>query len=109
VTRLRNGQNRTQLVRSLPQYYQVILTFFAAKAPHFISEIFFLALAVIHVGCLPTIKVLDEIDRRIEDAQRYLEMLQGDGSWMTVSTRPNNIFSILISISLLFERTQKPQ
>lgn len=56
-----------------------------APAPNFISNIFFLAIAMSHFGYIKTISTYNDLGRVLEDIERHLEWLQGDGSWMGVS------------------------
>ncbi|TFK40817.1 ubiquitin elongating factor core-domain-containing protein [Crucibulum laeve] len=53
-----------------------------AAPPNFISNIFYLAIAMSHYGYLRTIQSYNGLARHVEDVQRHLDMLQGDGSWM---------------------------
>ncbi|KIL63235.1 hypothetical protein M378DRAFT_79950 [Amanita muscaria Koide BX008] len=54
----------------------------SAQAPNFISEIFFLTIAASHFGYLKTISTYNSLAKLLEDIQRHLEWLEGDGSWM---------------------------
>ena len=56
-----------------------------APAPNFISNIFFLAIAMSHLGYIKTISTYNDLGRVLEDIERHLEWLQGDGSWIGVS------------------------
>lgn len=56
-----------------------------AAPPNFISDIFYLTVAISHFGYLRTISNFEELGKHIEDLQRHLDMLNGDGSWMGVS------------------------
>lgn len=56
-----------------------------APAPNFISNVFFLAIAMCHFGYIKTISTYNDLGRALEDIERHLEWLQGDGSWMGVS------------------------
>lgn len=38
-----------------------------------------------HYGILHTISTYSDLAKHLEDMQRHLDMLQGDGSWMGVS------------------------
>ncbi|EPQ54429.1 hypothetical protein GLOTRDRAFT_139020 [Gloeophyllum trabeum ATCC 11539] len=49
--------------------------------PNFISDIFYLALAMNHYGYQRTIQWYDDLAKHIDDLQRHLDMLQGDTSW----------------------------
>ncbi|KII86779.1 hypothetical protein PLICRDRAFT_43444 [Plicaturopsis crispa FD-325 SS-3] len=50
--------------------------------PNFISDIFYLAIALSHYGYLRTIQTYDDLHKHVDDMQRHMDMLQGDGSWM---------------------------
>ena len=56
----------------------------AAPAPNFISEIFFLSIAMSHYGLLKTVDSYNEMHKHISEYQRQLDQIQGDGSWMGV-------------------------
>ncbi|KAF8964409.1 ubiquitin elongating factor core-domain-containing protein [Flammula alnicola] len=53
-----------------------------APAPNFISDIFYLAIAMSHYGYLRTIQTYNDLSKHIDELQRHLDMLNGDGSWM---------------------------
>lgn len=59
---------------------------FIGPPPKFLSEIFYLTLAMNHYGLQKTISSLDELARDHSDLTRHVEQLQGDGSWQAVST-----------------------
>ncbi|KAF8798969.1 hypothetical protein BYT27DRAFT_7202705 [Phlegmacium glaucopus] len=50
--------------------------------PNFISNIFYIAIAMSHHGYLQTIQNYNNLAKHIDDLQRHLDMLNGDGSWM---------------------------
>ncbi|KAJ7600622.1 ubiquitin elongating factor core-domain-containing protein [Mycena floridula] len=52
-----------------------------APAPNFISNIFYLTVAMSHYGYLQTIHKFSELGKHLEDMQRHLDMLNGDNSW----------------------------
>ncbi|KAF9013252.1 ubiquitin elongating factor core-domain-containing protein [Cyathus striatus] len=52
-----------------------------AGSPNFISNIFYLAIAMSHYGYLRTIQTYNGLPRQLEDIQRHLDFLQGNGSW----------------------------
>lgn len=60
----------------------------AGQPPKFLSEIFFLTVAMNHYGLHKTITTLDELGREHGDIQRHLDQLQGDGSWQGVGRLP---------------------
>ncbi|KAJ6613305.1 ubiquitin elongating factor core-domain-containing protein [Mycena sp. CBHHK59/15] len=53
-----------------------------APAPNFVSNVFYLAVAMSHYGILRTISTYTDLAKHLEDMQRHLDMLNGDGSWM---------------------------
>jgi hypothetical protein len=55
-----------------------------APPPNFISDIFYLNIAMSHYGYLRTIQTYSDLQKHIEDIQRHLDYLNGDGSWMGV-------------------------
>jgi ubiquitin conjugation factor E4 B len=55
-----------------------------ATPPNFISNIFFLTVAMSHYGYLRTISTYEDMGKHRDDLQRHMEQLQGDGSWMGV-------------------------
>ncbi|RDB17892.1 Ubiquitin conjugation factor E4 [Hypsizygus marmoreus] len=54
----------------------------SAAEPNFISNIFYLTIAMSHYGDLRTIQTYNDLAKHIEDMQRHLDMINGDGSWM---------------------------
>jgi len=56
-----------------------------AAAPNFISNIFYLTIAMSHFGYLKTIQGYNDLAKHIDDLQRHLDFINGDGSWMGVS------------------------
>ncbi|PCH40023.1 hypothetical protein WOLCODRAFT_88418 [Wolfiporia cocos MD-104 SS10] len=50
-------------------------------APNFISEIFYLTLAMNHYGYMKTISITEELAKQYDEMKRHMEMLEGDGSW----------------------------
>jgi len=65
-------------------YYRFITLLGTAPEPNFISNIFYLTVAMSHYGYLRTIQTFNDLSKHIEDIQRHHDMLNGDGSWMTV-------------------------
>ncbi|KAF7987086.1 hypothetical protein HWV62_255 [Athelia sp. TMB] len=53
-----------------------------AGPPNFISDIFYLTVAISHFGYLRTISNFEDLGKHVDELQRHLDMLQGDGSWM---------------------------
>ncbi|CCL99711.1 uncharacterized protein FIBRA_01733 [Fibroporia radiculosa] len=56
-------------------------------SPNFISDIFYLTLAMNHYGYQKTISTYEELARQYDDINRHLETLQGDGSWRSTPLR----------------------
>ncbi|KAL0579137.1 Ubiquitin conjugation factor E4 [Marasmius crinis-equi] len=54
-----------------------------AAPPNFISDVFYLTIAMSHYGYQKTISSFMELQKHLDDIQRHLDFLQGDGSWMT--------------------------
>ncbi|OSX59930.1 hypothetical protein POSPLADRAFT_1066990 [Postia placenta MAD-698-R-SB12] len=50
-------------------------------APNFISDIFYLSMAMNHYGYQKTISTFEDLARQYDEINRHLEMLEGDGSW----------------------------
>ncbi|KAJ4482100.1 ubiquitin conjugation factor E4 [Lentinula aciculospora] len=55
------------------------------SAPNFVSDIFYLTVAMSHYGYQKTISSYNELDKHMEDIERHLSFLNGDGSWMGTS------------------------
>ncbi|KAF8895484.1 ubiquitin conjugation factor E4 [Infundibulicybe gibba] len=53
-----------------------------APAPNFISHIFYLTVALSHYGYLKTIQTYNGLAKHVDDIQRHIDHLNGDGSWM---------------------------
>jgi len=53
----------------------------SAAPQNFVSNIFFLAVAMAHFGFLKTIDTYNGTHKQLEDIQRHLQMLEGDTSW----------------------------
>ncbi|EMD39878.1 hypothetical protein CERSUDRAFT_63413 [Gelatoporia subvermispora B] len=52
-----------------------------ATAPNFISDIYYLTLAMNHYGYQKTVDSFEDLAKQYDEMSRHLEMLQGDGSW----------------------------
>ncbi|GLB38346.1 putative ubiquitin elongating factor core [Lyophyllum shimeji] len=52
-----------------------------APEPNFISNIFYLTIAMSHYGYLKTIQTYNNLAKHLDDLQRHLDMINGDGSW----------------------------
>lgn len=52
--------------------------------PNFISDIFYITLAMGHYGYSKTITTFEDLARQHDDMTRHLEQLEGDGSWRSV-------------------------
>lgn len=59
----------------------------SAPPPNFISDIFYLTVAMSHYGYLRTISAFEDLGKHLDDMQRQLDMINGDGSWMGVSSK----------------------
>ncbi|KAG5651652.1 hypothetical protein H0H81_007932 [Sphagnurus paluster] len=53
-----------------------------APEPNFISNIFYLTVAMSHYGYLKTIQTYNNLAKHYDDMQRHLDMINGNGSWM---------------------------
>ncbi|KAF8645185.1 hypothetical protein AX16_008012 [Volvariella volvacea WC 439] len=53
-----------------------------APPPNFITCIFFLNIAMSHYGYLKTIQTYNNLAKHLDDIQRHLDFLQGNGAWM---------------------------
>ncbi len=62
----------------------LMLDFDLAPPPNFISDIFYLTIGMGHYGYQRTIHHLGETAKHLDDIQRHLDYLNGDGSWMGV-------------------------
>ncbi|KAE9400507.1 hypothetical protein BT96DRAFT_965352 [Gymnopus androsaceus JB14] len=51
-------------------------------APNFISDIFYLTVAMSHYGYQKTISSYNDLAKHLDDIQRHVDFLNGDGSWM---------------------------
>lgn len=69
--------------------------FCPATAPNFITEIFFITMAMNHYGYQKTLSSFEELAKHLEDMTRHREQLEGDGSWQQVFTAA--VFSAMCS------------
>lgn len=53
---------------------------FAAPAPNFITEIFFLVAAISHYGLNRTLQTYDDMHKEMEDIQRHIDFLNSSMS-----------------------------
>ncbi|KAG6820711.1 hypothetical protein H0H93_012764 [Arthromyces matolae] len=53
-----------------------------APEPNFISNIFYLTIALSHYGYLKTIQTANSLAKHLEDLKRHLDYINGDGSWI---------------------------
>ncbi|KAI1793388.1 ubiquitin elongating factor core-domain-containing protein [Ganoderma leucocontextum] len=53
----------------------------APAPPNFISDIFYLALAVNHIGQMKLVNNVEDLGRQYDDIRRHLDVLQSDQSW----------------------------
>lgn len=87
----KNGSNKTELKAvSLRVTRSVFFSIEAERFPlavpqNFISDIFYLTLAMNHRGYMKTISNYEEMQKEHSELQRHVEMLEGDGSWRGVS------------------------
>ena len=52
--------------------------------PNFITEIFYLTMAMNHYGYQKTLSSFEELAKNLDDLVRHREQLEGDGSWRQV-------------------------
>ena len=52
--------------------------------PNFLSDIFYITLAMNHYGYSKTITTFEDLARQHDDMNRHVEQLEGDGSWRSV-------------------------
>lgn len=57
----------------------------ATTPPNFISDIFYLTLAMNHYGYQKAISTCEDLAKQYDEMSRHLEMLEGDGRWRGVS------------------------
>ena len=62
--------------------------------PNFISEIFYLSLAINHIGQQKIVNNIEELARQYDDIRRHLEALEGDQSWRGVRCGHISLFPI---------------
>lgn len=55
----------------------------AGPPPNFISEVYWLACALMHVGLGKTVGTRNELERKIGDIERDIQRLEADDSWKT--------------------------
>lgn len=58
------------------------------SAPNFISEIFFLCCAYLHIGVMHTIKEHKGISQQIRHEERQVAEIEADSTWRGVSSVP---------------------
>lgn len=56
-----------------------------------------------HFGYMQAISKFEELGKQVDDMQRYLDILNGDGSWMGVSSTIHPIYHIFVD--LMHEQT----
>ena len=49
--------------------------------PNFISDVFYLSLAMFHFGYQRTIKELDDFEKHADELQRHIDRLENDFNW----------------------------
>ena len=52
-----------------------------AAPPNFISDIFYLSLAVMHYGLCKTMDNFEEQSKHLDELKRHLKTIEGDRSW----------------------------
>lgn len=67
----------------------------ATAPPNFISDIFYLTLAMNHYGYQKTISTCEDLAKQHDEMSRHLETLEGDGRWRGVSAFEMRAQSIL--------------
>lgn len=70
-----------------------------ATPPNFITEIFYLTLAMNHYGYQKTISTFEELAKTHDDMVRHREQLEGDGSWRQVCSLCRCALLILLGLT----------
>lgn len=82
-----------------------------AAAPNFVSEIYYITLAMNHYGYQKTITTFEELARYNDDLARQIEGLEGDGSWRGVSTQcvlgGNSLYNLFLPHRALYKPALK--
>jgi ubiquitin conjugation factor E4 B len=55
--------------------------------PSFISDIFFLTIAMAHVGFLKTVDTYGSTHKQLEEITRHIQMIESDTTWQGVRWR----------------------
>ena len=55
------------------------------QKPHFLSDIYYLALATSHYGLGKTIDNFDELSKELEELKKRLKQIEDDSSWAGVT------------------------
>lgn len=91
-------RNRNKVSEGIIISYKDVVTVYSlivvAAPPNFISDIYYLTLALNHYGYQKTISTFEDLSRQHDEMQRHLDMLTGDGSWRGVSIYLINSVSI---------------
>lgn len=56
-----------------------------APPPNFISDIFYLTLAIGHYGLQKTIQTFEDLSKEHDEVRRHLDNITADNTWMGVS------------------------
>lgn len=88
MTKRKSGGSRMRRhLVGLARYQQTeccSLTSLHAAPPNFISDIFYLTLAVNHIGQMKLVNNVEDLNRQYDDIRRHLDVLQSDQSWRGV-------------------------
>lgn len=72
-----------------------------SSAPNFITEVFYLTAAFNHYGLIRTIGFYNELERHLDDIDKYLERAESDTRFVGVSGIQKVDFGGLVSCVLL--------
>lgn len=56
-----------------------------APPPNFISDVYFLTLALFHYGFLKTVDTFEDYAKELDDVKKRLEHVEADNTWQGVS------------------------
>lgn len=60
----------------------------STPAPNFISEVFYLTAAFNHYGLVRTLGFYHDVERHLDDIERYIERIESDRSYVGVRNVP---------------------
>lgn len=63
--------------------------------PNFISDIFYLTLAIGHYGLQKTIRTFEDLSKEHDEVRRHLDNITADNTWMGVSGHHGNCHLML--------------